>query len=345
MAQQIQLRRGTQAEWTTANPILAVGEVGIEIDTNKIKIGSGAAAWNSLPYFAGGGAGGSGATVTSVNGTGANGVSVTGGPITGAGSLTIGLGNITPASINASGAITGSNLSGTNTGDQTITLTGDITGSGSSSFTTTLATVNPNVGSHGSSTLIPTITVDSKGRITSVSTNAFSIGVATVNGRSGTVSLTSTDVGLGNCDNTADLNKPLSTAQSVALATKNPNLQFQDEGSNVGTSGSINTVNFVGTGITASSAGGTLTVTSAGLPANPSGGQVLQYSGSANVWANPITFWNITTATPTFTLAPGFNIIRDNFVGNKTVTIASTYDCYYQINTESGSGTITIVTI
>lgn len=37
-----------------------------------------------------------------------------------------------------SGSLTASNLSGTNTGDQTITLTGDVTGSGTSSFATTI---------------------------------------------------------------------------------------------------------------------------------------------------------------------------------------------------------------
>ena len=46
---------------------------------------------------------------------------------------------ITAGTITGSGAITGSNLSGTNTGDQTITLTGDITGSGTGSFASTIA--------------------------------------------------------------------------------------------------------------------------------------------------------------------------------------------------------------
>lgn len=40
--------------------------------------------------------------------------------------------------VSASGVIGGSNLSGTNTGDQTITLTGDISGSGTGSFATTI---------------------------------------------------------------------------------------------------------------------------------------------------------------------------------------------------------------
>lgn len=83
------------------------------------------------------GGGGSG-TVTSVNVTTANGVSATGGPITTSGSFTFILGDITPSSIVASGTISGSNLSGTNTGDQTITLTSDVTGSGTGSFAVTI---------------------------------------------------------------------------------------------------------------------------------------------------------------------------------------------------------------
>lgn len=50
MAVQIQLRRGTAAEWTSANPTLAEGEMGIETDTYKYKVGNGSTAWNSLAY-------------------------------------------------------------------------------------------------------------------------------------------------------------------------------------------------------------------------------------------------------------------------------------------------------
>ena len=63
MAVQIQLRRGEAALWTSANPILAEGEAGLEVDTGKLKFGNGTDAWADLPYFtAGGGA------VDSVNG-------------------------------------------------------------------------------------------------------------------------------------------------------------------------------------------------------------------------------------------------------------------------------------
>jgi len=43
-------RRDTAANWTAANPTLLAGEIGIESDTYKIKIGDGSTAWTSLGY-------------------------------------------------------------------------------------------------------------------------------------------------------------------------------------------------------------------------------------------------------------------------------------------------------
>lgn len=73
------------------------------------------------------------------------------------------------------GTIAASNLTGTNTGDQTISLTGDITGSGTGSFATTLATVNANVGSFGSATAVATFTVNAKGLITGAGSSSIQI--------------------------------------------------------------------------------------------------------------------------------------------------------------------------
>jgi len=50
MANRIQLRRDGAQQWANVNPILAQGELGIEIDTSRIKIGDGVTAWNSLKY-------------------------------------------------------------------------------------------------------------------------------------------------------------------------------------------------------------------------------------------------------------------------------------------------------
>ena len=46
----IQLRRDTASNWTSADPTLAAGEIGIETDTDQFKIGDGATAWSSLSY-------------------------------------------------------------------------------------------------------------------------------------------------------------------------------------------------------------------------------------------------------------------------------------------------------
>ena len=51
MAVNILLRRGTAAEWTASNPILLEGEVGVETDSKKLKVGDGLTAWASLPYI------------------------------------------------------------------------------------------------------------------------------------------------------------------------------------------------------------------------------------------------------------------------------------------------------
>jgi uncharacterized protein YaiE (UPF0345 family) len=51
MATRMQQRRGTAAQWTSANPVLAAGEIGFEIDTNKFKMGDGINQWADLGYF------------------------------------------------------------------------------------------------------------------------------------------------------------------------------------------------------------------------------------------------------------------------------------------------------
>jgi len=50
MPTKIQLRRDTAADWTSNNPTLSAGEFGWESDSNRFKIGTGSAAWNSLEY-------------------------------------------------------------------------------------------------------------------------------------------------------------------------------------------------------------------------------------------------------------------------------------------------------
>lgn len=56
MATRMQQRRGTAAQWLSTNngngPVLNIGEIGYESDTNKFKIGDGVSHWIDLNYFA-----------------------------------------------------------------------------------------------------------------------------------------------------------------------------------------------------------------------------------------------------------------------------------------------------
>jgi hypothetical protein len=50
MAAVIQVKRGSASSWTSANTVLAAGEIGFETDTKKFKVGDGSTAWTSLGY-------------------------------------------------------------------------------------------------------------------------------------------------------------------------------------------------------------------------------------------------------------------------------------------------------
>ena len=50
MPVQIQLRNDTSTNWEFYNPILAAGELGVETDTDKFKLGNGIDQWLNLPY-------------------------------------------------------------------------------------------------------------------------------------------------------------------------------------------------------------------------------------------------------------------------------------------------------
>jgi hypothetical protein len=123
-------------------------------------------------------------TVTSVAVTGgATGLTTSGGPITSSGTITIGgtlsigyggtgqttanaaFNALVPAQTGENGKVLVTNGTDTFWSYQTTTLTGDVTGSGMSSFITTLATVNSNVGGFGSATKASTFTVNAKGLV------------------------------------------------------------------------------------------------------------------------------------------------------------------------------------
>jgi hypothetical protein len=66
---QIQVRRDAAASWSATNPTLASGEIGVETDTGKFKIGNGSSTWTGLTYSGGGPTTGTGASVLESNPT------------------------------------------------------------------------------------------------------------------------------------------------------------------------------------------------------------------------------------------------------------------------------------
>lgn len=93
MAVRIQFRRGTATEWSTSNPILALGELGYESTNKIIKFGDGTTAWNTLETAAAG-------DITSV----VAGTGLTGGATSGVATLNLDTSIVlTSSSINAKG--------------------------------------------------------------------------------------------------------------------------------------------------------------------------------------------------------------------------------------------------
>ena len=52
------MRRATESEWITKNPILRLGEPAFSTDVYKLKIGDGIHHWRQIPYLVSEGGGG-----------------------------------------------------------------------------------------------------------------------------------------------------------------------------------------------------------------------------------------------------------------------------------------------
>lgn len=314
----IQIQPASSFFWSfNANGSLAdsSGSVGSSGNVLKSAGAGNPAVWGSA----------SSGTVTSVGVSGANGIGVSGSPITSSGTIALSLGAITPTSVNASGTVLGSNLSGTNTGDQTITLTGDITGSGTGSFATTLATVNGAPGTFGDGSHTTTVTVNGKGLVTSASQNNISINTSAVT--SGTFVGARMPAFVGDATSSAG-------STSLTLATVNSNVgTFESVTVNgkglitaaTALSGDVTTSSGVATLANTAVAAGSytnanITVDAKGrltAAANGSAGGVTSITGTANQITASASTGAVTLSLPT-SITTGQHIANGTISGSAT---------------------------
>lgn len=229
----IKIRRGTAAAWVTANPILALGELGYETDTLKIKFGDGTSTWTALSY----------GNVTDISGKSDVGHTHTVAQLSDATALGRSiLQDATGAEVrSAIGAGTSDLVIGTTSttamrGDKTFAFT-EITGTLGTAQLPPLA-INETFAPADQTAMLAlaaqrgdiAIRVDN-GKTYVLATDSpatladwkqiTAVGdVVSVAGRTGAVVLAKGDVGLANVDNTSDANKPVSTAQQTALNLK-----------------------------------------------------------------------------------------------------------------------------
>lgn len=225
----IRLRRDTASNWTLNNPVLRVGEPGIETDTRKLKFGDGITNWRNLPYA---------------------GIDISDSLLLEniddrVSALIKGGSNIIISYNDAANELTISAVGLQLAGDYATLVNGKVPASQLPSYVDDVlefASLSsfPAIGendkiyvtldsnktyrwsgsayveisaSPGSTDAVP------EGSVNKYYTDARASAAApvqSVSGKTGTVTLTKSDVGLGNVDNTSDVNKPVSTAQAAA---------------------------------------------------------------------------------------------------------------------------------
>jgi hypothetical protein len=232
MATRMLQRRGTASEWTSANTVLAAGEVGFETDTGRFKIGDGSTAWNSRSYAApaSNAVADHAALTTSVHGIEDTSDLVVTADLASLAPLAgpTFSGTVTLPSTTSIGDVSATELSyvnGVTSAIQTqldaklASATASTTYAPLSGPTFTGTVVLPNTTSIGdvSSTelgYVNGVTSAIQTQIDAKAPTADPTFTGTVSG------VTKTHVGLGNVDNTSDANKPISTATQTALDAK-----------------------------------------------------------------------------------------------------------------------------
>ena len=195
----IQVRRGLASQWTSVNPTLEAGEIGLETDTNKIKFGTGSTAWTALSYL----------SVGDIPEIAMDAINT---------ALSLGSG-LTKSYNDATDTISISldtavvaTLSGTQTlTNKTLTSPVINTPTGITKSDVGLANVDNTTDANKPVSTAAQTALDLKAPLASPTFTGTVAGV------------TKAHVGLGNVDNTSDASKPISTATQTALDAKATN--------------------------------------------------------------------------------------------------------------------------
>lgn len=227
-------------------------------------------------------------------------------------------------------------LSGSNTGDQTITLVGDITGSGTGTITSTLGNTGVSAGNYGSSNSIPTFTVDSKGRLIEAGTTSIIADAGILTG----TTLNSTITG-SNLTSVGTISSGIWSGTSIAVVNGGTGLKSLSD-NNIIIGNGTNSVKFLAPGISGNilQSNGTSWVSS-----------VLNASGVtslANIGSSPNSK-GATISGSTFTLQPAdqwsggvVDIVSQTFSGEKKFNNNLTVDASLSVKNDALINGITI---
>ena len=216
MATRMQQRRGLAAQWTAANPVLAAGEIGFETDTNKFKMGNGTSTWSQLIYFAN-----AAELVAAIDAV----VGLAPETLNTLSEIADSLGDNPNflAALATNERVDGVILAGTASVQQAATNAATALSNHSANtldvhgiVNTALLATTANVATAKTEAISAAAT-----DATTKANAAKSAADAAADGKIATVlaALTKNSVGLTNVDNTADIDKPVSTAQATAIGT------------------------------------------------------------------------------------------------------------------------------